>query len=563
MPVNKVRLMSSAMLLSLLGLAGAAVYLALHRIYQVDEAQNLFMTHALATGQGGRYFTNALLWMLGPMSWLVRSLHDAVGIFTASRLLFVGVFFLNIFLLALNTGRKLNSVAGLAALFGAATLAPLWDYGFEIRHDNLILTGVLLMWWLGRVAPRGRASYVGLGILTVVIPFLSLKAVAYALPLSVALLACPPPLHGRSRAALATAWLAGACAAALAIAAAYLLSGAAAVFWDGLRAGMQSGAVAKGFSADVALKRLPAQVPLLRELVVLALGALLVQLCRHGRAALRWDSLVPEAALLLGSYALLLLNPTPFPYNLVNLVPFAYLLAFPFALQLVAFDWKVRHMGTVIGAILLLAHVIPFVHATARHVDFTNARQQTLMRTAEAMTDPEQDRVYDAIGMVPTRASIGYQWYLHSLNSAAFASGKFEPVSAMLARHPPAVLIRSYRTDMLPPAEWQFIAQRYVPLADDFWLLGRVLAPGGGNYEVLHGGRYLLVQYDQGKFLPLRHASLAGRPAASTPIALAPGTVRVESPADVRPALLWIGPNLASLPAIGEGKYRRLFQNFY
>ena len=96
------------------------------------------------------------------MSWLVDSLNESVKIFEWSRVLFLGVFLLNIFLLAINAGRKLNTFAGVVALFGAATLAPLWDYGFEVRHDNLIVAGLLMMWWLGRTCPRGR-SYVGLG----------------------------------------------------------------------------------------------------------------------------------------------------------------------------------------------------------------------------------------------------------------------------------------------------------------------------------------------------------------------------------------------------------------
>jgi len=43
----------------------------------------------------------------------------------------------------------------LIVLAGAATLAPMWDYGFEIRHDNLLLTGLLLMWCVIRLRPKG------------------------------------------------------------------------------------------------------------------------------------------------------------------------------------------------------------------------------------------------------------------------------------------------------------------------------------------------------------------------------------------------------------------------
>ncbi len=560
---NKLRWMTGAMLLSLLALAGAAAYLALHRIFQVDEAQNLFMTHVVATHQSNLYFSNALLWMLGPMSALVSAQEESFKIFTSARLLFLGVFVLNIYLLALNTGRKLTTFAGVAALFGAATLAPLWDYGFEIRHDNLILTGLLLMWWLGRTAPRGRWSYVGLGVLSVCMPFLSLKAIVYVAPLSLAFLALPPPAHGQGRAPLLGAWLLGAAGGAVAVAAAYLVSGAWPVFLAGLQAGAASGATAVRMDPEMALGRLPRQVPLLRELVAMALCWVVVTLCRERRAALTWDGLLPEALLTLGSYGALLINPTPFPYNLVNLVPFAYLLAFRFGAPLVAFDWGWRHAGAALFGVLLLWQVLPFADATRRHFAYTNERQKTLMDAAEALTDARKDRVYDAIGMLPTRASIGYNWYNHTLNKAAFANGSIASVASMLNAHPASVIIRSYRTNMLPDAGWQFIEQRYIALSDDFWLLGGVLAPGGGNYTVLHPGRYLVMQSELGRLLPLRGARVAGKPVAQQPVELAVGSVSIGAPPGVRPAVVWVGPRLATLPAIGPGYHDRLFINFY
>ena len=548
--------MTGAMLLAILGLAGAATYLALHRIYQVDEAQNLFMTRALATGQSDLYFTNALLWMLGPMSWLTSSLHDSAKIFAWSRLLFLGVFLLNIFLLALNTGRKLTTFAGVAALFGAATLAPLWDYGFEIRHDNLILTGLLLMWWLGRVSPRACVSYAALGLLSVAMPFLSFKAIAYVAPLSLGFLLFPPPGHGQGRRALWTAWAAGAIAGAAAVVLAYTWSGAAPVFLAGMREGMASGSSAVRLDPSMALDRLPTQIPLVRELAFLALCWIVVTFCRKRSAALTWNGLLPEALLLLGSLGVLLINPTPFPYNLVNLVPFAYLLAFRLAASMVEFDWGIGHFSAGLFALMLLAHVVPFVKATQRHVAATNTRQIALMQAAESLTDPRTDRVYDGAGLVPSRASIGYHWYNHSLNKAAFEEGRIPSVAAMLQARPPAVIIRSYRTDMIPEAGHAFMTQRYIALSDDLWVLGRVLPPGGGRYEVLHPGRYVVARWIDGK---LAHGSQL----LSAPVTLAAGPVQIRSEAGVQPAVVWVGPTLPGLPDFGSGYHQHVFRHFY
>ena len=548
--------MTGTMLLAILGLAGAAMYLALHRIFQVDEAQNLFMTRVLATGQSELYFTNALLWMLGPMSWLTSSLHDSVRIFEWSRVLFLGVFLLNIFLLALNTGRKLTTFGGVAAVLGAATLAPLWDYGFEIRHDNLILTGLLLMWWLGRVSPRGSTSYAALGLLSVAMPFLSFKAIAYVAPLSLGFLLFPPPGHDQGRRALWAAWVAGAIAGAAAVALAYTWSGAAPVFLAGMRQGLASGSAAVRFDPAIALNRLPTQIPLVRELAFLALCWVVVTFCRKRSAALTWNGLLPEALLLLASVGLLLINPTPFPYNLVNLVPFAYLLAFRLAASMVEFDWGVRHFGAGLFALLLLAHLVPFVTATQRHFAATNGRQIALMQAAESLTDPRTDRVYDGAGLVLSRASIGYHWYTHSLNKAAFEDGRIPSVASMLAARPAAVIIRSYRTDMIPDSGRAFMAQRYIALSDDLWVLGRVLPPGGGRYDVLHPGRYVVARWIDGKLAP-------GTPLLAAPVTLAVGPVHIRSESGVQPAVVWVGPTLPGLPAVGSGYHQHVFRNFY
>src|SRR5690348_15269944 len=210
------------------GLAWYSAYLAANRIYQVDECQNIYMARVLATGQTSEFFTNASLFLLGPLSWLTKTFQQSENIFASARLLFLGIFWLNLFLVALIAGKRIRSVEGMIALAGAATLAPLWDYGFEIRHDNLILTGILLIWWLVRVRPMGVPSYLGAGAITVALLFIAVKSVVYVLPLAAAVLLFPPPGHQRSRLHLALAWLGGAIVALLAIRICYGTGGG----WD-------------------------------------------------------------------------------------------------------------------------------------------------------------------------------------------------------------------------------------------------------------------------------------------------------------------------------------------
>ena len=140
----------------------------------------------------------------------------------------LGIFWLNIVLIAVATGERLFSRQGLIALAAAATLAPLWDYGFEIRHDNLLLTGVLLTWCVVRVRPAGIRSYVIAGAIAAALQFVAFKAFVYTFPLSLGILACPPPDHRARRWKLALAWIAGALAMFLMLRLAY----GAAGLWD-------------------------------------------------------------------------------------------------------------------------------------------------------------------------------------------------------------------------------------------------------------------------------------------------------------------------------------------
>jgi hypothetical protein len=540
-----------------------SVYLAYGRIYQVDEAQNLYMARIIGTHQAGSYAVNPELWLLGPMAWLARSVTASAELFWYSRLLFLAVFWGNLVLMALNSGARLRSREGLLVLLGAATLAPLWDYGFEVRHDNLLLMGLLLMWYVGRTRPRGRASYVVLGFLTVLLPFIAFKASAYAVPLALALLVFPPPGHRTGRLRLLTAWTMGALVAYLLCRGALGLSGLGAEHAAQAK-GMAIGAsLGQRFGLGLALFRPLLQTPLLVVVAFAALASLGRQLVRAGRGAWTWDSLLPEALLWLGSLAALAINPTPFPYNLVNVVPFAFLLAVRFLPGALAELKTTPARRTLLVSLLVFAQMVPFLASTRRHLDHPNRRQKVLMAMAEALTDPRRDPVYDGIGMVPTRPSIGRQWYLHSLNIEAFNAPGGPRVSAMMAANPPAVIIPSYRMAWLPMEDWDFIRGHYLPVTHDFWVLGQFLPAGGTSLAILHGGRYLVYGQQQGPCVAVPGARLDGTPVLGGAIQLAPGLHSLACLPQTRLIALWVGPTLNSLPLLGGGDPLTLFQNWY
>ena len=84
-------------------------HLASHRIIQVDEAQNMFMARVIQSGQTDLYFVNPALFLLGPLGWIAGAVTSAHDAFFGGRMLFLGVFWLNIFLLVKCTGVSLRT----------------------------------------------------------------------------------------------------------------------------------------------------------------------------------------------------------------------------------------------------------------------------------------------------------------------------------------------------------------------------------------------------------------------------------------------------------------------
>jgi hypothetical protein len=558
------RFVCSILIVGLLGgLAWYSAFLAANRIYQVDECQNIYMARVLATGQTAEFFTNASLFLIGPLSWLTNTLESSENIFAAGRLLFLAIFWLNLFLIALIAGKKIRSAEGMLALAGAATLAPLWDYGFEIRHDNLILTGILLIWWLVRVRPMGLPSYLGAGAITVALLFIAVKSVVYVLPLACAVLLFPPPGHQRARLHLTLAWLGGAVLGLLAIRLSYGTGGKWDIYLSVFHGVAKYSAGTEGsvrFAPWYTLSRLPAQIPLLSALSIAAIIAVVVELVRRGRTALTWNGTLPEVLLATGALVGLFLNPAPFTYNVLHLVPYLFLLVFSYGRSL----WQELQAKPVLwpalGSIVLLGHLVPFGLSVKRHADYRNYRQTAFMRLAESLTRPGTDAVYDGIGMVPTRRSIHYNWYLHSLNIRSFLNGSTPKVREMLAARPAAVLIRSYRTDWLTKEDQEFIQSRYVPLADDFWVLGKELAAGGGDVEIIHPGRYCIAAAGNSTNSV---CSVDGMACAEKPVELATGSHHIESSSTQGLKVYWVGPKLERVEPMGIGDHHKLFVNGY
>jgi hypothetical protein len=175
----------------------------------------------------------------------------------------------------------------------------------------------------------------------------------------------------------------------------------------------------------------------------------------------------------------------------VNSVPFVFLFAFRYITGLSKEMSNRSALLPLAATIVVFAHLVPFGVATRRHLDWPNFRQERLANLSEELTNAQVDPVYDGIGLVNNRPIIHRKWFLHSMNVDRFWEGPGPKLRDMLADRPAPIFIPSYRTDWLPEEDHEFIRERYVPLADDFWVFGKVLPPGGGTFEVVHPGRNL------------------------------------------------------------------------
>lgn len=546
-----------------------SVYLGATRIYQVDEVQYVFTSRFLGRGEAQEYLSSAPFFLLGPLAWIGSKLSTSASIFIAERMVFVAVFWVNILLVVLNAGLSIRKKEGLLPALAIATLAPWWDYGFEIRHDNLLLTGILLIWWLARYKSlRPILKYSLMGFLAALMQFMAFKAFLYWVPLLVGLVALPHPSVLERRWRLAVGILVGGALGVLAVFLVYKSQGLWEIYRQGFAGGVSVSASADRFSPWLTLERPLRQMTLVMAILGAFSWQALAQARRLEWGFVSWETCFPETALVLGTLAVLLINPTPFPYNLVLVVPFVALACAKYWKDRVERDrqWDLEApiVFPLLASLLIFTQGIPFIFSVSRHFEMSNERQELLMTTAEVMTDPLKDRVYDGAGLVPTRKSIGRYWFLHSLNMENFRNGSWPSVEQMMTNNPPSVIIPNYRTNWLGEGDWSFIRSHFVPLSDDFWVLGGAIPPGDGEWTCIHGGRYLILVQTAGGFHPPTQLQVDGaQMPAAVPVELGPGAHHLQIPFGAPGVIVWVGPQLNQVPTLSASDHNRVFVNWY
>jgi len=173
-----------------------------------------------------------------------------------------------------------------------------------------------------------------------------------------------------------------------------------------------------------------------------------------------------------------------------------------------------------------------------------------------------------------------FQTHGQSLKTLVDGSGPH--IRDMLAANPPSVVILSYRTEWLPEEDHEFIRQRYVPMADDFMVLGSQLPAGGGTFEVYHAGRYRITSAEgsniigtypeptsvKGSLAPVKEpppltGTVDGTPLKGQPVELSVGTHHLECAPGQRAAVVWVGAHVDEIARMPGYNRHLLFVNWY
>ncbi len=534
--------------LALVGvLMAATLAMAMTRVYQVDEAQTVYMAAVLAKGWRGTLFTSGQL-HLYPLSLLCRLADNSASMFQIFRVTFWVLFWVNAVLTVKAAGIRLRGIPGLKALALVGTLAPWWAYGLECRHDNLLITGLLILWIVARRLRirRREAVFATLGFLSLLLHACLFKSVATWAPLALLVILMEPG-DWTNRAKMAAWWAGGAlvCYAATWAIAAH--AGIANIVTDGqtaLKVSMSNERFAPWRTLGMLLQTSP--------LLAAAMGALVIQagrvLARAGRReAWEADQGFPEALLFLICVLAFFINPTPFPYNLAALAAGAAV-----AVLVLARPWL--EPGTVAASkglplaisLGLLLHVTPWLTRVVELFGQSNERQEEVMAMAEAYTGPE-DTIFDGIGLIPTRKAPSFLWVIHWANHGEFDQ---RPLFAPLGERVPPVVLNSYRIGYLPPQDKAYLSANYLAIHKDFWVLGT--GPMGigeaAPWSCQRTGRYAVIALKGGP----GSLTLDGNPLPAGFHVISRGVHSLRMDPASPCALAWVGPTLGTLPIPGD-----------
>jgi len=441
--------------------------------------------------------------------------------------------------------RALPSALGRAGVFlGAVSFGPLWRHGFELRHDMFVAYAVVLLAWAGERARADRldlwaASVTAFG--AIIAQANSLKAFTIWVPgLSLCALLAARGKRPRlaSVVSIGSRFLPGVLAGCALVA---LLLGSAGMlgeFWRQLRHfASYSSAPPYRLSALPLLTFSVERAPVHAGFVLIGLLGVARRLAVREPLDEAW---VPLAACVLSGCSILL-NPTPFPYNLTWLSP-AWLVMSAFGLsQSLNFVARARTGAAPLVACASGAFSLFFFWRCEQDPYYRKdwEAQLRVIASAEALTSPD-DPVLDLTGLVVSRPPVAKDWVVHSLFMPAYRAGERETVRSIIERVAPPVAVSSYRWSFLDRADWLAFRRDYLRFSDDIWVLGRFVAPNAVELQIPRTGRYRVRGSDEAGSIdgqPVRNGAVCLLTRGSHP------TITLEGY-----TLTWVGPGSPGAP---------------
>jgi hypothetical protein len=531
-----------------------AVDLVLGRHFQVDELQ-LAQTACLLGRPDEHVFVGLAKPYLLPLALLCRSLGDTTTILLSFRLVFFLGFVLNLGLIATAQVAFPSRRGRIFVLALASLLFPFWKFGFEIRHDVLLLSVNLVMFGLTQRAVTSGLSARGFALGGATAGFgvtcLSSKILFYVLPFSLLLIASAAPcswwradLRRTGRAALM--WLAGFAAAVSVVVIALMLLGFDELMLSRAKRYFDFVGDEGGFSSLPNYEQLAAAVPLIFAASGVFLVAFAIQSVRE-RTLLHLTPTSVTATYLIWATVVFFKNPQPYPYNDLHLLPFTLLAAVQLAAR-VRFDDHASR--TIAASAVLSALAVTWTQALEHdRYNVPNAHQLSYARAAETLTAPDQS-ILDGVGLVLTRPPPDPDWQLHSLFMAAYRQGSRRSFADIMAAAAPPVAMTNYRWQWLSKRDLGLLHERYIEVARGFFVLGVELPAGDGSFKIWRPGRYVA-----------RLPSSPTTPAMTTDggslpddlvLTLSAGPHRYAQAPEGTTRLLWLGPTASEFPKILE-----------
>jgi len=471
------------------------------RHFQVDELSNTYSSRLLVHEEG-RHFVDGCEFYMIPLGYLISLFDSSELMIKAARFVFFLFFLANLTLIAYGQPYFTSRIGRLLVLIGASLCHLHWTYGFEIRHDVLLLTGNLLLFTLTQQSLKNRISPAECLIGGIVFTWTLLaaqKAMVFAIPFTFLLLLSQYPknwwrfpLHEFKVNILC--FILGASCLFLLIIIAVQSSGNMTRFFETYKFFAPS--LPSVYSSHVSFS-------LIKDLIYVASTSPLTlsfSFCFIIISA--WDLLKEPSLQLTPSritlfyffwcWAIFLINPQPYPYNLLNLVPFTYIAALDI-ISRIQFK-NIFSQGIFVSLILctmLICFAARLSSNTYTYIVQSNIYQLAYMRAAEDLTDPQRDTVLDGIGLVSSRMPPDKDWFLHSNNMSLYRQGKRSSFSEIIENNYPPVVITNYRWSWLSKKDIQTLADNYIPLANNFWVLGRKVKEKNGFFDIQRSGRYI------------------------------------------------------------------------